>query len=405
VATVESAPSGYRVIFANREFRAVFTAHTISMAGDQLARVALSVLVFERTASAALTALAYALTFLPDLIGGPLLSGIADRAPRRTVLVAADVARAVLVATMAIPGAPLLVVCALLFVVQLLSSPANAARTATVRVVLAPDAAAVTQGIGAMQAVGQAALVLGFGLSGALVAATGVSVTLLVDAATFVVSGLLIGLLVRTRPAPARSGGGIWWSHLPAVVRLVWTDRQLRAILAMVAVTGAFIAGEAVAVPYAAELGGGAVAVSLIFVAYATGCAIVSVLVARLAIATQHRALPLLVIGACAPLVCCALNPPLPVVLAIFVLSGASSAFHVIAQSSYVRRVPDEQAGQAIGLAVTVLKVAQGLGIVIAGLAAEVAPPHAVVAGAGVIGVIAALGAAGMWRTASRPAA
>ena len=40
--------------------------------GDQLARVALSVLVFARTDSAALTGLTYALTFVPAFIGGAL---------------------------------------------------------------------------------------------------------------------------------------------------------------------------------------------------------------------------------------------------------------------------------------------------------------------------------------------
>ena len=57
------------------EFRVLWLADAQSMAGDQLARVALSVLVFERTSSALLTALTYALTFLPALIGGALLSG------------------------------------------------------------------------------------------------------------------------------------------------------------------------------------------------------------------------------------------------------------------------------------------------------------------------------------------
>ena len=49
--------------------------------------MALSVLVFERTSSAILTALTYALTFLPALVGGALLSSLADQLPRRQVMV------------------------------------------------------------------------------------------------------------------------------------------------------------------------------------------------------------------------------------------------------------------------------------------------------------------------------
>ena len=61
----------WRDVFGHAEFRALFLAGVLSVAGDQLARVALSVLVFERTESAGLTALTYALTYVPDLVFGP----------------------------------------------------------------------------------------------------------------------------------------------------------------------------------------------------------------------------------------------------------------------------------------------------------------------------------------------
>jgi hypothetical protein len=44
--------------------------------------VALAVLVFERTGSPGQTALTYALTFLPAVLAGPLLPGLADRPQR-----------------------------------------------------------------------------------------------------------------------------------------------------------------------------------------------------------------------------------------------------------------------------------------------------------------------------------
>jgi len=55
----------------------------LSIIGDQLAKVALSILVFQRTSSTLLTALTYGLSYLPWVIGGPLLSTLADRLPRR----------------------------------------------------------------------------------------------------------------------------------------------------------------------------------------------------------------------------------------------------------------------------------------------------------------------------------
>ena len=61
-----------------------------SQIGDQLASVALSVLVFDRTGSGLATAATYALTFLPAVVGGIVLTGLADRYPRRTLIVACD---------------------------------------------------------------------------------------------------------------------------------------------------------------------------------------------------------------------------------------------------------------------------------------------------------------------------
>src|SRR5947208_17102690 len=100
----DGRPPSLRQLFAVPEFRALFAAFVASIAGDQLARVALTVLVFDRTGSAGLAGLTYALTVLPAIVGGPLLSGLADRLPRRRVMITCDVARAGLVAVMAIPA-------------------------------------------------------------------------------------------------------------------------------------------------------------------------------------------------------------------------------------------------------------------------------------------------------------
>lgn len=98
--------AGFRDVLKVREFRALWLAELISVCGDQLARVALAVLVYQRTSSATLTALTYALTFAPALLGGALLAGLADRFPRRAVLIAADLARAALAGVLALPGMP-----------------------------------------------------------------------------------------------------------------------------------------------------------------------------------------------------------------------------------------------------------------------------------------------------------
>ena len=135
----EARPARFRDVFAFGEFRYLWLAQVFSVAGDQLAAVGIAVLVFDRTHSPAWTALTYAMTFLPDLAGGALLAGLADRYPRRTVMVTADVFRAVVVAVMAIPGQPTALLIPLLVVVQLLASPFSAARNAVLPAVLTGD--------------------------------------------------------------------------------------------------------------------------------------------------------------------------------------------------------------------------------------------------------------------------
>jgi len=109
--------------FAVAEFRAIWAAGGLSMVGDQLARVALVVLVYGNTHSAALTGLTFALTLVPSFVGGVFLSGLADRLPRRRVLLVADLLRAAMIAPVAVPGVPFPVLCVLVAGVSLLNAP------------------------------------------------------------------------------------------------------------------------------------------------------------------------------------------------------------------------------------------------------------------------------------------
>jgi len=85
-----SAQARYGEILAIGEFRALLIGQTQPRFGDQLARVALVLSVYSQTASAILTALAYALTLLPPLLTAPFLAGLADRHSRRAVRVVTD---------------------------------------------------------------------------------------------------------------------------------------------------------------------------------------------------------------------------------------------------------------------------------------------------------------------------
>jgi MFS family permease len=391
----------WRDVFGHDEFRALFLAGVLSVAGDQLARVALSVLVFERTESAALTALTYALTYVPDLLFGPLLAGIADRYPRRRVMIITDLARAILVAAMAIDALPLLVVILLLVALQAFGSPFNAARAATLPVVLPGDHYVL--GKAANDMVVQFSQVLGFGTGGLAVVAVGTSGGLLLDSATFLISAALITFGVRRRPAPAHPDDEpqrSYFKDLAAGASLVARTPSLRALVALATVAGFYVTVEGLAVPYANEIGGGPEAAGLLLAASPAGAVAGMWLITLWPPERRMRFLGPLAVAACVPLVFCAFRPGLVATLALWALSGMASAYHLPTSTAFVQAVPDRQRGQAFGVASTALKSSQGLGILVAGLIADGSSPSLALAVVGAAGVLVALVAGTAWTRA-----
>lgn len=394
-------PATYGEVFAVPEFRWLWSAQLASVIGDQLARVALAVLVFDRTGSAGLSALTYALTFLPDIVGGPLLSGLADRFPRRRIMVSCDVGRAVLVAAMAIPGAPLWILCVLLVAVQLLASPFQSARAALLPAILTGDKYVLASSVSNIT--GQAAQLAGFVTGGTLVAAFGAGHALLADAATFALSAIFLKVGVRERPLPpagdARPG---YWVSLSAGARLVWSDRQLRYLIALATVAGFYVSIEGLAAPYAASIGGGAAAVGILLAANPAGQMIGMLLLTRVSPPRRLTLMGPLAIGSCAPLIGCAVQPGLWVTVGLWMLSGLCASYQLAASAAFVLSVPDAQRGQAFGLARTALIVSQGMGVLVAGAAADHWAPASVVAAAGILGLLFAAGAAYGYHDATR---
>ena len=379
------------------EFRALALAGLLSSAGDQLARVALSVLVYERTASALLTGLTYALTFLPAVIGGPLLSGLADRKPRRQLMVATDLMRVLLVAAMAVPDLPLPVLLALLIAVNVLGAPFDAARAA-----LVPDVTGelYVAALVVDRSLQQASQVLGFAGSGLLLLFVSPSTALLADSGSFLLSALLLKLWVSDRPAAARADpiDQTGWRAKVGQARddariglhTIWSDVPLRRVVLLTWLVSAFaIVPEGLAAPYAAQLGGGSVVVALLLAANPVGNVLSGALAARW---TQRRfdgllaPLSHLVL---VPLALCLLNPPTSAVLALVVLSGAGMTVTLLTRTIFVARVPEAVRGRAFGIAGTGIMVGQGLAVAIAGAAAAVWAPSTVVGWSGLLGCAA----------------
>jgi predicted MFS family arabinose efflux permease len=398
-----AAPATFREVFRVGEFRALWSAELLSIMGDQLARVALSVLVFDRTNSAGLTALTYALTYLPDLLGGPLLAGLADRYPRRNVMVTADLLRVVLVAGMAVPGMPIAVIAVLLVAARLANSPFASAQAATLPLVLTGDRYVIGQTV--RQITVQSAQLVGFAGGGGVVAWLGTSQALAVDSVTFLLSGLLIWVGVTHRPAPppnTADGRYSMLSQLRAGAAIIWGDARLRALIGLAWLAGFGIVPEGLAVPFAREIGEGTLAVGLLLAAHPAGIVIGAFLLGRAVRPERRQRLigPLAVLTL-VPLAAYAFQPGLHAALGLLLLSGVFTAYQVTASATFIGLVPDSGRGQAFGLAGSGLIAAQGLGLVGGGILVTIFGSAATaIATAGAAGTLVALPAAAAWSKA-----
>ncbi|POX56597.1 MFS transporter [Streptomyces sp. Ru71] len=389
-----------------REFRAVFAAHAFSLLGLVVAEISLSVLVFDRTGSPLLSALTFALGFLPNLVGGTLLAGLADRYPARRVLVVCDLVCAGCVVPMAAPGTGIAVLLALRCCLAVVAPVFQGTRMATLADILG-DGDLFVLGRSLLRIVSQGALLTGFGLGGVLLTAVSPRHALLITVGTFLASAALLRLGTRRRPARARDGGALVADSLRGA-RQVLAHRRVRALLLLFWIPPLFaVVPEALAAPYAAELGVGSGGLGLLMCALPVGTIAGEVLAgSRLRPAARERiALPLVCLSLL-PYAGYALHPGPAASLALLVVSGAGAAYTLGLDQWLVRDVPEELRGRAMTLLTAGLMTTQGVGMALAGAVAEFAGVTATVAGAGVAGsAVCALLAAGARRTRRRAAA
>jgi len=370
----------YLSVLRDREYRALFTADGLSVVGDQVTRIAVALLVLDRTGSAFASAATYAVALLTWLVGGPLLSALADRYPRRRLMVTCDLLRLLLVASLAVPGLALWVVFVLLILAGLLAPPFEAARSSLLADTLEGERYVVGNALSS--GVAQAGQVVGFVAGGAVVALLGTSAALLLDAGTFALSALLLILLVRARPVSAAVDAPTSMLHqVMAGLHLVARTPALRRLLGWGALAaGAVIAPEALAVAVSESMGGGPLRAGVLTAAVPAGFVLGSCALLRVPAAKRPRLFPSLVLLSCLPLLLSPFIGDLWLLTAVWVLAGTGSCLQLIANAAFVQAVPPPFRGRAFGAAGSALMAVQGVVVLLAGGLAELASPRAAVA-------------------------
>jgi MFS family permease len=406
VNAAASPRATFRDVFAVSEFRNLWFSEVLSVAGDRLALVALTLYVYDKTNSPLYTAITYAAGYVPWVLGGFFLGTIADRRPRRAVMVTCDVVRTLLVAAMVLPRMPLAGLIALLFATTMFAPPFESARAS-----ITPDILKGEQyvlGTAIIQTTFLAGQVVGAAGGGIAVAFFHVKPSLIIDAATFALSAVLIQFGTRKRaPAVARSSEAARQrpiANMRAGFSLVFGNTSLRTLIMFGWLVVWYTVPEGIAAPYAHALHGGPIATGAVLASVVLATAIVTPLFSR-TLNPRRRIdwMGPLAIVCNGSLVLIALHPGLITSLVIFSVSSAFGCYQIAANTAFVVRVPNERRAQAFGIANMGVMIGQGLTFVAAGAAAEKFSPAAVIGVAGGVGMVLAIVFTAQWRHVSPP--
>ncbi|HEU4347603.1 MAG TPA: MFS transporter [Actinoplanes sp.] len=400
-ATTAERPATFRELFANGEYRAVYLALLVSWIGDYLARAAITVLVYQQSRSVLLSAATFAVSYLPWLLGGPLLTALAERYPYRRVMVVCDGLRMALILLLLLPGLPTLAMVTVLFLVTLGGVPAQAARSAMLPLILGPRELSVAMAANATTI--QAAQVIGYLTGATLAAAVHPRLAVGIDALAFGLSALLISAGVRHRPAAASRAHRTHLMHEAAEgFRLVFGSRMLRSIALMAFAMSAFaVVPEGLAAAWAVQADPGAANRAfdqgLIMAANPIGFVIGGLAVGRLAgPELRNRLIRPFAVLAPLVLVPALAGPPVPVVVLLTMLSGvAQGGLMPTLNTRFVLALPHGFRARAFGVVQQGLQISQGGAVLLTGaLASQSTVPLVVglwsVAGVGLMLLLAA---------------
>lgn len=228
-----------------RAFAGLVAATGISYAGTAISEVAIPWLVLTSTGSASRTGVAAFAAAAPYVVTLVLAGPVIDRiGPRRASVLGNGVAAVVTGLIPALYAADLLRFDALIVLVALAAAVRGVADGATTA--LLPSAAErggtpMERAAGLSSGATQGGMLVGAPIAGVLVAALGGATTVAVDAATFAVAAVLVGLLVPTAVAPPVPSGERmtsrrYFADLSAGFRFLRHDRLLVSLIAMLVI-------------------------------------------------------------------------------------------------------------------------------------------------------------------------
>lgn len=215
-----------RSLWRHPDFRRLWFGQTASFVGSEVSQIALPLTAaLTLDASASEMGLLAAAGSAPALLVGLVVGALVDRRRRRPVLIAADLGRAALLASVPVAAAqgwlsiPFL--CVVAFLSGLLTTFFDVAHASLLPSLVRRDR--LVDGNGKLEVGRSGAMVVGPGLGGLLVQAVTAPLAVLADAASYLVSALALARIRTPERAPPRDG--------PASSLLAEVREGLRTVL------------------------------------------------------------------------------------------------------------------------------------------------------------------------------
>jgi MFS family permease len=233
-ASAISLPAYARLVRRNANFRRLWSAQIVSEIGDWFYSLAIYSLLLQLTGHASSVALALVLQVIPQTLFGPISGIVNDRIRRKRVMIASDLARAVIVFSMLLVRSRGLVwlVYPLLFLESVMWAFFEPARTAVIPnittsedLILANTLSSTTWSLN---------LVAGAAFGGVALALLGYNASFVLNAVSFIASALLISRMHFEEPhaaafAKLRVKELLDYSPLVEGLRYVRRDRRVFA--------------------------------------------------------------------------------------------------------------------------------------------------------------------------------
>jgi MFS family permease len=336
-------------LLSNARFLRLWIGQGTSFVGDAVSMVALVVLVVQITGSASAVGGALVARLLPT-IASPLAGVLADRVDRRIVLVASDLARAVLVLGLVF-ARDLATIYVLVFLMGLARTVFNpTVRAAFPSVVGGGDLTRANALISGTFSVSETA---GPALGGLLVATVSVDAAFVLDAVTYLISAVLLSLTPLARPQREEDSAGFGEDLKAGFTYLAGARVPLAIVL------GAFLTVLTINITIPAEVflaretfKAGNAGYGLLVGLYGGGMVLGSALMA--AVGDRVRLLPFYFVGVFASalaLVGVGLSPAFVFALGALVVAGVANGTENVTTDTILQKsVPDAFLGRVFSV-------------------------------------------------------